>query len=80
MGRSFMSVRMDAWAITDRWRRSSRQVRPHERAAVGDLAAMGKAHASEAFFGCDGPLEAVLFSVLVGICREQEEETGNVDP
>ena len=80
MGRSFVSVCQDARIITERWERLSRQLRPQERQAGRDLAAKGKTHSSEAFYGCDDPLEAVLFSVLVGICRQQDQETDNVDP
>ena len=31
-------------------------------------------HSSEAFFGCDDPLETVLFSVLIEIIKCQENQ------
>jgi hypothetical protein len=42
-------------------------------------------HASEAFYGCDDPLEAAVFSVLVEMLKKQEQKeeektTGDVDP
>ena len=37
------------------------------------LVALAKKHSSEAFYGCDDPLEAVVFSVLVEMFKQQEE-------
>ncbi|MFA4825476.1 MAG: hypothetical protein WC593_10025 [Methanoregula sp.] len=36
------------------------------------MVALARLHASEAFYGCDDPLEAAVFSVLMGILRQQE--------
>jgi hypothetical protein len=41
---------------------------------------MGKAHASEAFFGCDDPLEAVLFSGFLEMVKLQDGGAEDVDP
>ena len=37
---------------------------------------LAKKHSSEAFYGCDDPLEAVVFSVLVEMLKQQEEQAG----
>jgi hypothetical protein len=37
------------------------------------LVAFARKHSSEAFYGCDDPLEAAIFSALVEITRRQEE-------
>jgi hypothetical protein len=44
------------------------------------IADMGKSHSSEAFFGCDDPLESVVFSVLLEIQKLQDEVLPGVDP
>ena len=44
------------------------------------LADMGKYYSSEAFFGCDDPLEAVIFSTLLEIQKLQDSEVHCVDP
>jgi hypothetical protein len=41
---------------------------------------MGKSHSSEAFFGCDDPLESVIFSSLLEIRKVQDREASGVDP
>jgi hypothetical protein len=79
MGRSFVSVRQQAQEITRRWARVSLTVRQQKESAAR-LAVMGKAHASEAFFGCDDPLEAVLFSSLLEIGKLQDGGAEPVDP
>jgi hypothetical protein len=38
------------------------------------LAKLAKMHSSEAFFGCDDALEAVLFSVLIEMIKHQENQ------
>lgn len=43
------------------------------------LADMGKNHSSEAFFGCDDPLESVIFSALLEIRKMQDGEVPGVD-
>jgi hypothetical protein len=79
MGRSFASVRQHAKEITDRWARLSRPV-PQMRQSGMQLAEMGKSHSSEAFFGCDNPLESVIFSALMEIRKLQDGEAYGVDP
>jgi hypothetical protein len=44
------------------------------------LAEMGKKHSSEAFFGCDDPLESVIFSSLLEIRKMQDGDINRVDP
>jgi hypothetical protein len=44
------------------------------------LADLGKNHLSEAFFGCDDPLESVIFSALLEIRKLQEGDVTGVDP
>jgi hypothetical protein len=79
MGRSFASVRQQVQEITGRWVRVAHPVRQQKESAAR-LATMGKAHSSEAFFGCDDPLEAVLFSGLLEIRKLQDGGADNVDP
>jgi hypothetical protein len=49
------------------------------RQAGMQLADMGKNHSSEAFFGCDDPLESVIFSALLEIRKMQEMNITRVD-
>lgn len=79
MGRSFASVRQHAKDITDRWARLSRSD-PRMRQPALRLADRGKSHSSEAFFGCDDPLESVIFSVLLDIRKMQDGVPPGVDP
>jgi len=72
MGRSFESVLLGVNEIADRWARSSRSLRKEDQKCGEKLAKLAKMHSSEAFFGCDYPLEAVLFSVLIEIIKHQE--------
>jgi hypothetical protein len=78
MGRSFASIRQQAKDIADRWVRSSRPGR--QKQAAARLAVLGTTHSSEAFFGCDDPLEAVLFSAFVELRKLPEGDTSDVDP
>jgi hypothetical protein len=79
-GRSFLSVRLDAKDIADRWERVSRPFL-HQRKLCGTrLTGMGKKHSSEAFFGCNGALEAVLFSTLLELQKLQDGGKTGVDP
>ena len=79
MGRNFASVRQHAKEITDRWARVSCSV-PQIRQSGMQLADMGKNHSSEAFFGCDDPLESVIFSTLLEIRKLQDGDITRVDP
>jgi hypothetical protein len=65
MGRSFVSIRQRVKDLAERWARVARTLRPEDRPDAARLAASAKKHSSEAFFGCDDPLEAAIFSALV---------------
>lgn len=71
MGRVFLSPRMGVRATAEHWRRLGRTVRDRDRAALGRLAGMAMAHASEGFYAFDEPLEAALVSVLVEFGRRR---------
>lgn len=49
------------------------------RKSALQLADMGKNHSSEAFFGCDNPLESVIFSALLEIRKLQDGDITRVD-
>jgi hypothetical protein len=72
-------------STADRWTRSSRALKKADRPYGERLVELAKRHSSEAFYGCDDPLEAAVFSVLVELIWAQEqakqEQAGrNVDP
>jgi hypothetical protein len=73
MGRSFESVRQGVKNITDHWARSSRALKKEDQQYGNQLAELAKMHSSEAFSGCDDPLEAAVFSVLVEMIKRQDE-------
>ena len=70
MGRVFLSPRMGVRATAERWRRIGRTVRDRDRVALGRLAGMAMAHASEGFYAFDDALEAAAVSVLVELAKE----------
>jgi hypothetical protein len=72
MGRSFWSIRMAALEITGRWERAALSLHGKDREYALRVVEMAKQHTSEGFYAFDDPLEAVLFSVLVEIGKEQE--------
>ena len=72
MGRTFESVRQGVNQIADRWTRSSRYMRKEDQKYAEKLAKLAKTHSSEAFIGCDDALEAVLFSVLTEMIKNQD--------
>ena len=91
MGRSFESVRQGVKGPIDHWTRAARALKKEDRPYGERLVTLAKKHSSEAFYGCDDPLEAVVFSVLVEMLRQQDEqarerdrkesgESHNVDP
>jgi hypothetical protein len=80
MGRSFTSVRLGVRALTDPWERTARKLDRNDQQAGAKLIELAKNHSSAAFFGCDSPLEAGVFSSLLGICRDLDEVNGDVDP
>jgi hypothetical protein len=72
-------------STADRWARSARALRKDDQPYGERLVALATMHASEAFYGCDDPLEAAVFSVLVEMLKKQEQQeeektTGDVDP
>ena len=84
-GRSFASVRQGVKSTADRWARSSRALKKDDRPYGERLVELAKRHSSEAFYGCDDPLEAAVFSVLVELIKErerakQEQAERDVDP
>jgi len=84
-GRSFASIRQGVKSTADRWARSARALKKDDQPYGEKLVALATMHASEAFYGCDDPLEAAVFSVLVEMLKKQEQKeeektTGDVDP
>ena len=77
MGRSFESVRQGVKGPADRWARATRALRKEEQPYGERLVALAKKYSSEAFYGCDDPLEAAVFSVLMGILKHQEGQARN---
>jgi hypothetical protein len=83
MGRSFESIRQGVKSTADHWARSSRALKKEDQPYGERLVELAKRHASEAFYGCDDPLEAAVFSVLVEMIKRQaqkEQEHNDVDP
>lgn len=72
MGRSFESVRMGAKEITGRWERAARSLPGAEGEEALRIVRMARQHASEGFYAFDDPLEAALFSTLIGILKARE--------
>jgi hypothetical protein len=73
MGRSFESVRQGVKSIADRWSRTTRALKKEDQQYGEKLVELAKKHSSESFVGCDDPLEAAVFSVLVEILKRQDE-------
>jgi hypothetical protein len=80
MGRSFTSVRPGVRDLAGTWEKTARKLDRDDREPGRKLAGFAKTHSSEAFFGCDNPLEAALFSSLLEISKNHTEGDGNVDP
>lgn len=72
MGRSFESVRQGVNSIADRWARSGRALKREDQEYAKIIAELAKKHSSEAFVGCNDPLEAAVFSVLVELLKRQD--------
>ena len=64
---------MEVKALADRWERVARGLPGEDRVYAGQIAAMAKQHASEAFCAFDDPLEAAVFSVLVELLKKSEK-------
>ena len=76
MGRIFLSQRLGVRATADRWRRIGRAGREIDRAALDRLAGMAMAHASEAFYALDDPLEAAILAALLELGKGAEGRAG----
>jgi hypothetical protein len=72
VGRSFESVRQGVNSIAGRWGRSSRALKKEDQQYGNKLVELAKMHSSEAFIGCNDPLEAAVFSVLVEMMKHQD--------
>lgn len=80
MGRTFLSVRIGVRSLAERWARAAKHQSRDDRGPAAELARLAKTHSSAAFFGCDDPLEAALFSAFLELHRKLDEENGDVDP
>ncbi len=58
--------------MTGRWERVARMLPGTDHDAALRVVKMAKRHASEGFYAFGDPLEAVLFSVLIEILKEQD--------
>ncbi len=77
MGRSIPSVRMEVKKISERWMKVAKALKKEDRPYAYRLAEMAKKHSSEIFYSFDDPLEAAVFSVLIELLKELDD---NVDP
>jgi len=75
MGRSFESVRQGIKGPIDRWDRAAQTLKMEDLSHGRRVAALARLHSSEAFYGCDDPLEAAVFSVLVEMVKQQDPAT-----
>jgi hypothetical protein len=80
MGRSFVSVRLGVRSIAERWARVAKKLGREDQKPAAELTGLAKNHSSAAFFGCDNPLEAMIFSALLEIRRNQAEKDDDVGP
>jgi hypothetical protein len=71
MGRSFLSVRQGINLIAERWARASRTLVREDKAYGRKTADLAKKYASEAFVGCDDPLEGAVFSAMVELGKRR---------
>lgn len=75
MGRSFESVRQGVKGPVDRWSRAARALIKEDKPYGERMVAQARLHSSEAFYGCNDPLEAAVFSVLVEMVKQQDPAT-----
>ena len=73
MGRTFPSVRQGVNSTADRWTRSARALKKEDQRYGESLVKLAKMHSSEAFIGCDDPLEGVVFSAFVEILKRLDK-------
>jgi hypothetical protein len=74
MGRSFISIRLAINSMAERWTRAARTLGGPDREYGRRIARLAKTHGSEAFFGCDYPLEGAVFSVMVELGKQLEAD------
>ena len=67
-------MRQGVNGIADRWARSSRALKKEDQQYGEKLVKFAKMHSSGSFFGCDDPLEVIIFSVLIEIIKRQENQ------
>ncbi|KUG14132.1 hypothetical protein ASZ90_016226 [hydrocarbon metagenome] len=72
MGRSFTSVRMGVKELTGSWERVARSLPGADGEAALRVVELAKRYASEGFTTFDDPLEAAVFSALIGILKDRE--------
>lgn len=70
MGRS---VDASVKEISERWLKVSRALKKEDQIYGQMLAEMAKKHSSEAFYALDDPLEVAVFSVLVELLKEVDD-------
>jgi hypothetical protein len=83
MGRSFLSIRQAINIISERWARTSRTLKREDKAYGRETADLAKKYASEAFMGCNIPLEGAVFSAMVelgkrgkmGVAGEKDDDS-----
>jgi hypothetical protein len=81
MGRSFLSVRMTAKSVSDRFDRIARSLRTEDILRAESLVSMTRQHSYEAFFAFSDPCEAIIFSLLVEMHKAGEPGgSDDVDP
>ena len=74
MGRSFESIRMSMKDVSARWLKASRALKNEDQVYGQKVAQMAQKHSSEAFYALDDPLEAAVFSVLVEMLKELDNQ------
>ena len=77
MGKSYESVRQGVNSIANRWVRSTRALKKEDQQYGERFVKLAKMHSSGSYFGCDDPLEAVIFSVLTEMIKHQENQGGS---
>jgi hypothetical protein len=70
MGRSF---EIGVNEVSERWLKASKALRKEDQVYGQKIAEMAKMHSDEAFYYLDDPLEAALFSVLVEMVKDLDE-------
>ena len=53
--------------------RSGRALKREDQKYAKDVVELAKKHSSEGFVGCNDPLEAAVFSVLIEILKRQDK-------